>query len=310
MSKKIIVTGATGLIGTHICEELFNRGDLLTVFTRYPNKAKNKLPYANEYVEWNYRKPDEWKNHLSSKDAVIHLAGANLFAKRWTEDYKKKIIESRETSTRNFVKAIGEAEVKPKVFICASGVGYYGDSGDKVLPESSPPGNSFIAEVCKRWEGTASEVEKYNVRRVSVRTAIVLNKGYGTLEKMVLPFKFFVGGTLGSGEQWFPWIHIQDLIKIYLFALDNNEVNGAFNAASPNPARLKELTDEIGKILHRPSFFKVPGFALRIVLGEFADEVLASIRVVPEKLEQFNFNFRFANLRNALEDLLKDSSTG
>jgi len=310
MSKKIIVTGATGLIGTNICKELFNRGDLLTVFTRYPDKAKNKLPYAKEFIEWDYNKPDNWKDHLNSKDAVIHLAGANLFAKRWTEEYKKKIMESREISTRNFIKAIDDAIVKPKVFICASGIGYYGDSGDKILKESSPPGNSFIAKVCKKWEGIASEVEKYNVRRVSIRTGIVLNRGYGTLEKIVLPFKFFVGGTLGTGKQWFPWIHIQDLVKIYLFALDNNEVKGAINAVSPNPVRLKELTDEIGKILHRPSFFRVPAFALRIALGEFADEILASTRVIPEKSERYNFNFRFGNLRNALEDLLKDSGTG
>ncbi len=305
MNKKIIITGATGLIGTHICKELFNRGDLLTVFTRYPNKAKNKLPYANEYVEWDYRNPDEWKNHLNSKDAVIHLAGANLFAKRWTEDYKKKIMESREISTGNIVKAISEAEVKPKVFICASGIGYYGDSADKILTENSPKGNSFIADVCKRWEGAASEAEKFGIRRVSIRTGIVLNKGYGTLEKMALPFKFFVGGTLGTGEQWFPWIHIQDLVKIYLFALDNSELNGAVNAASPNPVRLKELTDEIGKILHRPSFFKVPGFAIKIALGEFADEVLASIRVVPEKLEHYNFDFSFGEMEGALRDLIK-----
>jgi hypothetical protein len=310
MSKKNIITGATGLIGSYICKELFNRGEVLTIFTQYPDKAKMRLPFANEFVEWNYRKPEEWQSHLNLKDAVIHLAGANLFAKRWTKDYMKKIIESREISTRNIVKAIGKAEVKPKVFICASGVGYYGDSGDKILTENSPRGNSFIADVCKIWEDEASEAEKFSVRRVSIRTAIVLNKGYGTLEKMALPFKFLVGGTLGTGEQWFPWIHIQDLVKIYLFALDNNEVNGAVNAASPNPVRLKELTNEIGKILHRPSFFKVPGFALKIALGEFADEVLASIRVVPEKLEQLNFNFRFGNLRNALEDLLKDSSTG
>jgi uncharacterized protein (TIGR01777 family) len=308
--RKIIITGATGLIGTHICEELSKRGDELTIFSRNADKAKSKLPLANEYVEWDYRKPDEWKNQLNSKDAVIHLAGANLFGKRWTEDYKKKIIESRESSTRNIVNAIAEAKVKPKVFICASGVGYYGDSGDNVVTENSPSGNSFIAEVCKSWEGVASKVEKFGVRSVSIRTAIVLDKKEGALEKMILPFKFFVGGTLSSGKQWFPWIHIQDLVKIYLFALDNNEINGAVNASSPNPVRLKELTDEIGKILRRPSFFKVPAFALKIALGEFADEVLASIKVVPEKLEKHNFNFEFGNLRNALEDLLRNRNTG
>jgi uncharacterized protein (TIGR01777 family) len=309
MSKKIIVTGATGLIGTNICKELFNRGDLLTVFTRYPDKAKNKLPYAKEFIEWDYNKPDNWKDNLNSKDAVIHLAGANLFAKRWTKEYKRKIIESREISTQNIVKAISETEIKPKVFVSASAVGYYGDSGDNILTESSSSGKSFTAEVCKRWEAAAIEVEKFGVRRVSLRTATVLNKGEGALRNMALPFKFFVGGTLGNGQQWFPWIHIKDLVRIYLFALDNNEVNGPINAASPDQIRMKELTDEIGKVLHRPSFFKAPGFALKIALGEFANELLASLKVVPKKLEEYNFNFLFGDLRIALKDLLKESGT-
>lgn len=304
MSKKIIVTGATGLIGSHICEELFNRGDSITILTRNPDKAKSKLPYANEYVEWNYRKPNDWKHHLNSKDAVIHLAGANLFARRWTEKYKKKIIESREISTQNLVKAIGEANLKPKVFICASAVGYYGDSGEKILTEDSLPGNSFTSEVCKRWEEAAKGVEEFNVRRVNLRTATVFNVGDGALQKMALPFKFFVGGTLGSGRQWFPWIHIEDLVRIYLFAIDNPEVSGAVNAVAPDPATMKQLTDEIGKILHRPFIFKVPGFVLKIALGEFANELLASLKIIPEKLDQYNFKFRFGNLRSALKDLL------
>lgn len=306
MNKKILITGASGLIGRNVSKALFERGDILTIFSRNVDKAKNEIPFANEYVEWNYNKPDEWKNHLNSKDAVIHLAGANLFTKRWTEYYKKTILESRELSTQNMIKAISDVEEKPRVLVCASAVGYYGDSGDKFLTENSPAGKNFIAEVCKRWEAAASGVEKFGIRRVSIRTATVLTKNDGALEKLVLPFKFFAGGTLGSGNQWFPWIHIKDLINIYLFALDNNEVNGALNTASPEQVRLKKLTDEIGNVLNRPSFFKVPGFALKIALGEFADELLASLRVVPERLEKYNFNFRFGNLRKALEDLLKD----
>jgi hypothetical protein len=304
MSKRILITGATGLIGRDLCKELSDRGNILTIFSRNPDRTKGKLPFADEFVKWDYRKPEEWKEHLNSKDAVIHLASVNLFSKRWNTDFKKKILESRRISTQNIVSAIADAENKPEVFVCASGVGYYGNSGDNILTEYSPAGNSFTADVCKKWESAASEVEKFNVRRVSIRTAIALNKGYGALHKMVLPFKFFVGGTFGNGRQWFPWIHIQDLVRIYLFALDNNKISGPINA-SADPVRVKEFTDEIGKILHRPSFFKVPGFALKIALGEFANEVLASIRAVPEKLEKHNFNFRFGKLEEALEDLLK-----
>jgi uncharacterized protein (TIGR01777 family) len=305
MARKIIITGATGLIGKSIFSELIKRGDEVTVFTRNITHAKSKIPLANQYVEWDYNKPDEWKEHLNSKDAVIHPAGASLYDKRWTKSYKKTIIESREKSTLNLINAIKEVEKKPSIFICSSAVGYYGDSGDEVLTENSQKGNSFTAKVCEKWERAAAEVEKYGVRRVSIRTGIVLNRGKGTLKKMTIPFKFFVGGTLGSGKQWFPWIHIDDLINIFLLALDNNDIEGALNAVSPNPVRMKELTDEIGRILHRPSFFKVPHFALRIALGELADDVVASLRVVSEKLKRHNFDFEFENLGEALEDLLK-----
>ena len=228
-----------------------------------------------------------------------------MFGKRWTEDYKKKIIESRETAAHNIAIALDKIEMKPKAFICASAVGYYGNSGENILTEKSPPGKSFTSEVCRRWENAAAEVEKYNIRRVSLRTATVFNEGEGALEKLALPFKFFVGGTLGNGNQWFPWIHIKDLVRIYLFALDNDRVNGEINAVSPDLVRLKEITDGIGNVLHRPSLFKVPGFVLKIALGEFADELLASIKASPEKLRQYNFNFEFGKLGKALEDLLK-----
>ncbi len=306
MIKKILITGATGFIGLNICKELSNRGDLLTVLSRNPEKAQKELPFANEFVKWDYKRPDKWKHHLNSKDGVLHLAGANLFGKRWTKEYKKEIMESRETSTLNLVNAIGEAENKPKVFVCSSAVGFYGDSGDKILTENSPAGNDFTSNVCKRWENAASLVEKYSVRRVSIRTGIVLSRNEGTLQKMIPQFKFFIGGSLGTGHQWFPWIHIKDLVKIFIFALDNDKIFGALNAVSPNPVRMNEFTKELGRILNRPSFFKVPSIILKIALGEFAETILASLKVIPQQLNQNNFNFEFENLRNALEDLLKE----
>jgi len=310
MIKKVLITGATGFIGYNICQELTNRGDLLTVLSRNPEKARKELPFVNDFVKWDYKRPDEWKEHINSKNAVIHLAGANLFGKRWTKNYKKVIIESRETSTINLIKTIGEVENKPEVFVCSSAVGFYGNSGDKILTENSPAGNDFTSNVCKKWEKAASLVEQFKVRRISIRTGIVLSRNEGSLQKMIPPFKFFIGGPLGTGNQWFPWIHIKDLVKIFLFVLDNDKITGSLNAASPNPVRMKEFTQELGRILNRPSFFKVPSIILKIALGEFAETILASLRVRPEKLIQYNFNFRFRNLRGALEDLLKGSSTG
>jgi uncharacterized protein (TIGR01777 family) len=303
--KKIIITGATGFIGARLTKSLIERGDEVTVFTRSMEKI-NSIPGVKEYVKWDYRNPAEWERYIERKGAVIHLAGANLFGRRWNDNYKKLIVDSREVSTLNLAKAIKKIEKKPEVFICASAVGYYGNSENNLLTENSPAGNDFLATVCKRWEAAAAEVEKAGVRRISIRTGLVLSTEEGTLKKMLLPFKLFIGGSLGNGKQWFPWIHIDDLINIFLFTLDNNNVNGTLNASSPNPVRMKEFTKTLGKVLRRPSFFTVPEFVLKIVLGEFADAVVASFRVVPEKLIDNNFQFEFVELESALRDLLKE----
>lgn len=306
MSKRILITGATGLIGSHICKELSDRGDILTIFTRNPDKAKRRLPYANEYVKWDYRKSEAWKVHLNSKDVVIHLAGANLSGKRWTTNYKKEIIDSRELSTQNLVTAISEAQTKPEVFICASGINYYGSKEDEILTEESDRGIDFAAKVCIKWETEASKAEQYGIRRISTRTAPVLTKEDGVLKKFLLPFKLFAGGPLGSGKQWFSWIHLEDAIRGYLFLIDNKSVNGAVNLTSPDPVRMNEFAKTLGKVLNRPALFKVPEFVLKIAVGEMSQIVTASLRVKPKKLEEHNFNFRSQKLKEALEDLLKN----
>ena len=301
---KIIITGATGLIGRSLCEKLINRGDEVTVFTRNIENAKKSLPQIENFVEWDYRNPDKWHSEINNIDAVIHLAGANLFGKKWNDNYKRRILESRQISTRNLVNAIANVKNKPSTFICSSAVGIYGNRGDQTLTEKSAPGNDFLGQVCKTWEEEAAKVESCGMRRVSIRTGIVLSTKEGALEQMLLPFKLFVGGPLGNGRQWFPWIHIDDLINTFLFSLDNPNINGAVNGVSPNPVRMNEFAKTLGKVLHRPSFFKVPAFALKIVLGEFANSILASTRVVPAKLNQNNFSFKYSNLHSALKDLL------
>jgi len=307
MSKKIVITGASGLIGTNLTKVLISRGDKVYVFTRNTDKAKNIIHGAAEYIKWDYSKPDEWTEHLNGKDAVIHLAGANISGKRWSTNYKEMILRSRELSTRNLANAISLLNEKPNAFICASGVNYYGDSGDKSLTEKEEAGNDFLANVCKIWESEAKKVEKAGVRRISVRTGVVLTPEEGALKKMLIAFKLFIGGPLGSGTQWFPWVHLDDIVNIYTYLLDNNNLSGAFNASSPNPVTMNEFAKTLGKILKRPSFFKVPKFALKLAAGEVADIITASLKVIPERLMDYGYKFKFLNLKDALDDLFKYS---
>lgn len=304
---KIAVTGATGLIGVKLCNKLITEGNSLLILTRDPEKAKEILPAAEKYICWNYEKPDSWRNSLEGVDSVVHLAGTNLFAKRWSSNFKKEIIKSREISTRNLIGSLGELKHKPGSFICASGINYYGDSGDKLLMENSPAGEDFLARVCVAWEKEAEKAARYGIRHVSIRTGIVLDNKGGALSRMVLPFKMFAGGPLGSGEQWFPWIHIDDLVNIYLFAIHEESLSGGVNGCSPNPVTMNEFAKSLGKVLHRPSIFKVPSFVLKIALGDSSEAVTASVRAIPEKLLKSGTGFKFGYevLNDALKNILK-----
>ncbi len=304
MTKKIVITGASGLIGTNLSKAFISRGDEVYIFTRNTGNLKKTIPNA-EYIEWDYTRPDTWAEYINNKDAVIHLAGANISGKRWTNNYKKIILKSREISTKNLAEVIISSHAKPAVFICASGVSYYGDSGNKLLTEESEPGKDFLAHVCKIWESEAAKVEIAGVRRISVRTGIVLTPKEGALKKMLIPYNFFVGGPLGNGSQWFPWIHLDDIVNIYLYGLDNESIIGAINATSPKPVTMNEFAKTLGKVIHRPSLFKVPRFALILAAGEVAGSITASLKVIPKKLLEHDYKFKFENLRNSLSDLLQ-----
>jgi len=305
MSKRIIVTGATGLIGRKLVNVLIQRGDNVIVFSRDAIKAKSIFPKAMECVEWNYQHPKNWESKLEELDAVIHLAGLNLFAKRWNEDFKKSVIESRKVSTKNLVDAIKSCNTKPEVFISASGIGYYGDCEDEILTEESPNGKDFLADVCKIWESESNKIEEVGVRSVQVRTGLVLSPEDGALNQMLPPFKFFMGGPLGNGKQWSSWLHIDDIVGIYLHAIDNKKLSGAVNAASQNPVRMKEFAQILGKILNRPSLFSVPKFVLKFVAGEAAEVVTASQRIDANKILGSGYKFKFETLEDALNNLLK-----
>jgi len=300
---KIIVTGATGLIGTAIVTKLIARGDHVTILSR-GEPSKSDIQGA-EYVKWTPGQEGEWQNAVDSKDGIIHLAGASIFGRRWNEDYKKEILNSRESGTRSIVDAIAKAGNKPKVLVSASGIGYYGkDTGEKIITEADPPGDDFLAEVCRVWEAEAAKAESYDVRRVSIRTAIVLDKNEGALNRMLLPFRLFAGGPLGSGEQWFSWIHIDDLSDIYIRALDDSLISGVINGGSPGPVKMKSFADTLGKVMHRPSWFRVPEFLMKIILGEAAEFVTGGQKVIPERLNNMNYKFKYPDVRMALENLL------
>jgi len=300
--KKVIVTGATGFIGKRIIKELISRGDEVTIFTRSVEHAKQKITSAYDYVEWN---PDlnDWYHKLEDKNAVIHLAGENVMAKRWNAEHKKNILSSRVEGTRSLVNAIGHLKNKPEVFITASAVGYYGNS-EKSVNENSEPGKDFLAEVVNAWEKEASKVESCGVRRVSIRTGIVLDANEGALVPMINQFKFFVGGSISSGEQWFPWVHIEDVVRVFLFAMDNQNVSGALNASSPNPLRMNEFCKTLGRVMHRPSIFKVPAFIIKILFGEAADVLLNGAQVIPERTIKAGYKFKFETAEEALKNLL------
>jgi hypothetical protein len=303
--KKNIITGATGSIGKKLVQELVARGDEVIVFTRNPENARKKIANASKYVKWEYERLTDWMNELNGVDAVVHLASANLSSKRWNGKFKKEAYDSRIISTRNLVEAIKQVERKPKSFICSSAVGYYGERFDEILDEESSPGKDFLANLCKDWENEAAKVEHYGIRRVSLRTSPALIKGEGALKKMLWPYKLFIGGPLSTGKQWFPWIHIDDIVGIYLHAIDDEKLNGSVNAASPGMVRMKEFAKTLGKVLKRPSIFPVPKFIMKIVAGEVAEYAIMSQRTSVDKILDSGYKFKFEKLEKAFRDLFK-----
>lgn len=302
--KKIVLTGATGLIGRCLVREFFKLKYPVVAIVRNTPSAKLILPRQVEFVEWDFQSTDIELSLLENAYSVIHLAGAGVFAKRWSKSYKNEIYKSRVDSTKFLFDIFSKLENKPESFICSSAVGYYGNRGDEILTEESIPGSDFLAKVCIDWEKEASKVTDLGIRWASIRTGIVLSKQGGALKKMLLPYKLFIGGPLGSGEQWFPWIHFKDIVGIYLFAVENKNCTGPINAAAPENVTMKEFAKQLGKVLRRPSIFSVPEFMLKIVVGEAASDIVSSQRIKSDKIIKLGYKFKFPTLREALIDLL------
>jgi uncharacterized protein (TIGR01777 family) len=300
---KVLVTGASGLIGQALCDALFARGDDVVGLTRDPGRARR----ANPRVDWR-----KWEPTLERPDpaafegvaGVIHLLGERI-DQRWTDEAKERIMESRRTGTHNLVGTIGALEDPPKVLVSQSAVGYYGDRGTDEVDESDRPGDSFDSEVVQAWEAAAHELDGSDVRLVVVRTGQVLAAESGMLQEMLTPFKLGIGGPLAGGDQYLSWIHIEDEVGILLWALENEQVSGAINASSPNPATNKDFSKALGRALNRPAVMPVPGLVLDLKFGrEFGQVLRGGQRVIPKRTQELGYQFGHPALDEALRDLL------
>jgi uncharacterized protein (TIGR01777 family) len=297
---KITISGASGLIGRRLMKSLAADGHSLNVLSRH---AGTNMPGGVRVFVWDPPKGEPPAESLRDADAVFHLAGEPV-AQRWNADVKQRIRDSRVAGTRNLVQALGKLPQRPATLVCASAVGYYGSRGEETLVESSAPGTGYLAEVCTAWEKEAVAAEALGIRVVRMRTGIVLDARGGALQRMLPPFRMGVGGKIGNGKQWMPWIHIQDLVGLLQFALDR-PVKGPLNGVAPYPVVNADFTKVLAAAVKRPAIFPVPGFALRLLFGEMAEVLMASQRVLPKEAEAAGFPFRFAQLAPALADLLK-----
>jgi len=300
----ITLTGATGLIGRRLVRALRDRGDTLTVLSRSPDRARTTLGVDAEL--WDPMTGPAPTAALAGRDAVLHLAGEPV-AQRWNDRVKQAIRESRETGTRHLVEGLAAVaqDARPRVLVSSSAVGYYGRHGGERVPESTPPGDDFLAAVCVAWEREAARAGELGLRVVAVRTGVVLDADGGALAKMLTPFKLGVGGPVAGGDQYLPWIHVDDLVALYLAALDGEDWQGAYNASAPEPVTNQAFGKALGRALHRPAILPVPGFALRLLYGDMAEIVTEGQRAVPERALAQGFAFRHADLDEALADSLR-----
>ncbi len=297
--KKILITGGTGFIGEELRMLLLQQGHYITVITRSPKKYKDEAAKNQQFISWE----DDLVEAMNTADAVIHLAGESIFSQRWNEEVKKRIYDSRIDSTRQLVGAMKKAENKPDVFVSASASGFYGNQGDKVLDESNPVADDFLAQVCKDWEEESQKVAELGVRVVNPRIGIVLEKNGGALEKMLPPFKFGVGGPVGDGKQYMSWVHRTDLCNALIYPIEQEEIEGAYNVCAPNPVDMNEFAETLASVINRPNIFRVPKLALQVMYGEGAKPITDSIRMQPKKLQVNEFEFRFDELEEALADI-------
>ena len=300
---RFLITGATGLLGSRLCHKLIREGHSVAILSRSLDKGRR---LGVETYVWQPERELPPAQALEGVDVVVHLVGEPIAAGRWTEEQKRRIRDSRVLSTCNLVAGLQAANAKPKALICASAIGFYGDRGAEALTEDVPVGKGFLSDVCQEWEQAAAIARQFGLRVAQIRLGVVLAKEGGALAQMLPIFKVGLGGRLGNGQQWFPWIHIDDVLGIFHHAIFNEAVSGPINAVAPGIVTNAGFTEALAAALHRPSLFAVPSFVLRLGLGEMADLLLGSARVIPEGATATGYQFKFPLLRNALANLFSD----
>jgi uncharacterized protein (TIGR01777 family) len=303
---KVVVTGGTGFIGRRLVAALRKRGDEVWLFARDPSRAVASAAEGVRAERWDTESEGgPWQQVLSKADALVHLAGEPINSHRWNDAHKARVRDTRENGTRNLTRAIAAlpSSERPKVFASSSGVDYYGDTGDLEMTEDSPCGTTFLSDVCVRWEREALAAREHGVRVACARTGIVLGDGGGAFEQMLLPFKLFVGGPVGGGRQWFPWLHAEDMVGMYLAAIDDPRFSGPFNAVTES-VRMSDFAKALGKAMSRPSWLPVPKFALSLALGEMGSLVAESKRIAPAFLRSIAFGWKHPSLDGALREVL------
>jgi uncharacterized protein (TIGR01777 family) len=304
---KILMTGATGLIGRCLCQSLTDEGHSVVAVSRSPNKPAG-LAIA-EIHQWDPQSGPLSPAVLNGIDAVVNLAGEPLDARRWSDQQKKLIRDSRVVTTRNLVEGLRSVGRKPQVLVSGSAVGFYGDRGDEQLEETSSPGRGFMSDVCQEWEREAGRATEFGIRVVQVRTGVVLSAKGGAFQKMLAPFKLGLGGPLGSGRQWFAWIHEEDIAGIFRHSILTSSLAGPVNGVGPQPVTNREFTRELARALHRPAFLPVPEMALKVLMGEMSEVAFASQRVVPKVALASGYEFQYSRLALALANVLGAPNT-
>ena len=300
---KVFITGGSGFVGRHLASLFRSRGHHVTAVGTRPDPPKFEAPGV-AYLSADTTESGDWQTVLAESDVVYNLAGKSIFS-RWTRSYKRELYDSRILTTRNVVAAL--AGDRPITLVSASAPGFYGDCRDKVLTESAKAGNDFLAGIALDWEQEALRARSDSVRVAVSRLGIVMGADGGALQQMIPSFRMFLGGAVGSGRQWFPWIHMDDLLAAMVYFAERDELEGIFNLSAPNPVRYKELAQTLGSVLKRPSILSAPGFMVRMALGEFGGTLLNSHRMVPQRLLDSGFKFRYPHLKPALEELLHPS---
>jgi hypothetical protein len=310
---RVFVAGGSGQIGRRLIQRLTERGEHVVLLTRDLARAQEKFHAVvgkslatMSFVVGDPTEPGPWMQDVSGCQAVVNLVGEGIFNRRWSETFKLLLRDSRVQSTANLVQAIREATVRPEVLVQGSAIGYYGMPGDAELTEASPAGDDFLAQLCVEWEAVAETVG-HGVRLAIVRTGVVLDTIGGALKKMLTPFKMYVGGKVGSGKQWVSWIHHEDEVGILLLCLEHRAARGPINATAPLPVRNSELAKAIGEALGKPSGFPTPGFMLKLAMGQVAQIVLGSQKVLPQRAQELGYEFKFPDIQSALRDILKAS---